>query len=407
MTSNSVPSQMCAVAARGMALSSDELARSARHLCLPEVGLAGQKRLKAASVLCVGTGGLGSPVLLYLAAAGVGRLGIVDFDVVEASNLNRQVIHGTSSLGKAKTSSARDRILELNPHCDVDVHDVALSSENALEIIGEYDIIVDGTDNFPTRYLVNDACVILGKPNIYGSVQRFEGQASVFNLSAASPNYRDLVPEPPPPGLVPSCAEGGVIGVLPGLVGIIQATETIKIITGVGETLNGRLLLIDALTMKFRELVLKPSPDRKVIDRLIDYQEFCGVAGQADEQADEQAEDKEKVPQLKSLSVQELRQALDGGADDVLLIDVRNPDEAEIASIGGSVLIPLSTIESGEAIEKIRQLAAGRRIFAYCKLGGRSARALICMQRHRIDGVNVEGGIDAWAEHIDPLMNRY
>ena len=378
-------------------LSPDELARSARHLSLPEVGLDGQKRLKAAAVLCVGTGGLGSSALLYLAAAGVGRLGIVDCDVVEASNLNRQVIHGTSSLGQAKTSSARERIYELNPNCEVDVHDVVLRSDNALEIIGEYDIVVDGTDNFPTRYLVNDACVILGKPNIYGSVQRFEGQASVFNLDSKSPNYRDLVPEPPPPGLIPSCAEGGVVGVLPGLIGIIQATETIKIITGVGETLSGRLLLIDALTMRFRQLVLQPNPERTEIDHLIDYDEFCGVGQPVQGQ----------LPALKSISAQRFRQLIDRGDDDILLIDVRNPDEAEIASIVGSVLIPLNTIEGGEAIERIRHLAVGRRVFVYCKLGGRSVRALSILSRHGIEGVNLEGGIDAWAKNIDPLMSSY
>ncbi|MCP4972962.1 MAG: molybdopterin-synthase adenylyltransferase MoeB, partial [Prochlorococcus sp.] len=259
---------------RDVDLSPEELARFSRHLSLPEVGMAGQKRLKAAAVLCVGSGGLGSPLLLYLAAAGVGRIGIVDFDLVDVSNLQRQVIHGTSWVGQPKTSSARSRILEINPHCQVDVFETALTSDNALEIIRPYDLVCDGTDNFPSRYLVNDACVILGKPNVYGSIHRFEGQASVFNLNSDSPNYRDLVPEPPPPGLVPSCAEGGVMGVLPGLIGLIQATEAIKIITDIGSPLDGRLLLVDALSMSFKELRLQQSQERVEIDRLIDYQDF-------------------------------------------------------------------------------------------------------------------------------------
>ena len=267
----------------GIALSPDEVARFARHLILPEVGMEGQKRLKASSVLCVGTGGLGSPLLLYLAAAGVGRIGIVDFDVVDHSNLQRQVIHGTSWVGKPKIESAKARILEINPHCQVDLYETALSSENALEIVRPYDIVCDGTDNFPTRYLVNDACVLLGKPNVYGSIFRFEGQATVFNLDAESPNYRDLFPEPPPPGMVPSCAEGGVVGVLPGIIGVIQATEAIKVIAGIGEPLIGRFLIYDALRMKFRELKLRKDPDCPVcgthptVTTLIDYEEFCGL----------------------------------------------------------------------------------------------------------------------------------
>ena len=286
----------------GVQLSPDEVARFARHLILPEVGMEGQKRLKAASVLCVGTGGLGSPLLLYLAAAGVGRLGIVDFDVVDHSNLQRQVIHGTSWVGKPKIESAKARILELNPHCQVDLYETALTSENALEIISGYDLVCDGTDNFPTRYLVNDACVLLGKPNVYGSIFRFEGQATVFNLDSASPNYRDLFPEPPPPGMVPSCAEGGVVGVLPGIIGVIQATEAVKIITGIGTTLSGRLLLFDALAMKFRELKLRPNPERPVIDKLIDYQEFCGVGGTAPGQEESGA--------VESISVGELKRSI-------------------------------------------------------------------------------------------------
>ena len=383
----------------GVELSPDEIARFSRHLILPEVGMEGQKRLKGASVLCVGTGGLGSPLLLYLAAAGVGRLGIVDFDVVDHSNLQRQVIHGTSWVGKPKIESAKARILEINPHCQVDLYETALTSENALEIIRPYDIVCDGTDNFPTRYLVNDACVLLGKPNVYGSIFRFEGQATVFNLDAESPNYRDLFPEPPPPGLVPSCAEGGVVGVLPGIIGVIQATEAVKIITGIGTTLSGRLLLFDALKMSFRELKLRPSPERPVIDKLIDYQEFCGVGGTAPGQ--------EEAGAVESISVGELKTLLDAGGDDIVLLDVRMPQEAEIATIPGAVLVPLDQIENGTAIEQVRQLAAGKRLYAHCKLGGRSAKALIALKREGIDGINVSGGIDAWSQEVDPSVQRY
>ena len=383
----------------GVELSPDEIARFSRHLILPEVGMEGQKRLKAASVLCVGTGGLGSPLLLYLAAAGVGRLGIVDFDVVDHSNLQRQVIHGTSWVGKPKIESAKARIHEINPHCQVDLYETALSSDNALDIIRQYDIVCDGTDNFPTRYLVNDACVMLGKPNVYGSIFRFEGQASVFNLTAESPNYRDLFPESPPPGMMPSCAEGGVVGVLPGIIGVIQATETVKIITGIGTTLSGRLLLFDALKMSFRELKLRPSPERPVIDKLIDYQEFCGVGGTAPGQ--------EEAGAVESISVSELKALLDSGADDVLLLDVRNPQEAEIATIPGAVLVPLDQIESGSATEQVRQLAAGKRLYAHCKLGGRSAKALIALKREGIEGINVAGGIDAWSQEVDASVQRY
>ena len=336
----------------GVQLSPDEVARFSRHLILPEVGMEGQKRLKAASVLCVGTGGLGSPLLLYLAAAGVGRIGIVDFDVVDHSNLQRQVIHGTSWVGKPKIESAKHRIHEINPHCQVDLYETALTSENALQIIEPYDLVCDGTDNFPTRYLVNDACVLLGKPNVYGSIFRFEGQATVFNLDENSPNYRDLFPEPPPPGMVPSCAEGGVVGVLPGIIGVIQATEAVKIITGIGTTLSGRLLLFDALGMKFRELKLRPNPERPVIEKLIDYQEFCGVGGSAPGQ--------EEAGSVPTITVAELKTVIDGQLEEFLLLDVRNPQEAEIAVIPGSVLVPLDRIESGEAIEDVRRLAEGK-----------------------------------------------
>jgi adenylyltransferase/sulfurtransferase len=379
-------------------LSPDEVARFSRHLILPEIGMEGQKRLKAASVLCVGTGGLGSPLLLYLAAAGVGRLGIVDFDVVDHSNLQRQVIHGTSWVGKPKIESARARILEINPHCQVDLYETALTSENALEIISGYDIVCDGTDNFPTRYLVNDACVLLDKPNVYGSIFRFEGQATVFNHEGG-PNYRDLFPEPPPPGMVPSCAEGGVVGVLPGIIGLIQATEAVKLITGIGTSLSGRLLLFDALKMSFRELRLRPNPERPVIEKLIDYQEFCGVGGSAPGQ--------EEAGSVPAITVAELKTLIDGRMEELLLLDVRNPQEADIAVIPGSVLVPLDRIESGEAIEDVRRLATGKRLYVHCKLGGRSAKALIALGRHGIEGVNVQGGIDAWSQEVDPAVPRY
>ncbi len=382
----------------GIQLSPDEVARFSRHLILPEVGMEGQKRLKAASVLCVGTGGLGSPLLLYLAAAGVGRIGIVDFDVVDHSNLQRQVIHGTSWVGRPKIESARHRILEINPHCQVDLYETALTSENALEIIEPYDLVCDGTDNFPTRYLVNDACVLLDKPNVYGSIFRFEGQATVFNYQGG-PNYRDLFPEPPPPGMVPSCAEGGVVGVLPGIIGVIQATEAVKIITGLGTTLSGRLLLFDALKMSFRELKLRPNPERPVIENLIDYQEFCGVGGTSPGQ--------EEAGAVPSITVAELQTLINGQLEDILLLDVRNPNEAEIAVIPGSVLVPLDRIESGEAIEDVRRFAEGKRLYVHCKLGGRSAKALIALGRHGIEGVNVSGGIDAWSQEVDPAVPRY
>ncbi len=379
-------------------LSPDEVVRFSRHLILPEIGMEGQKRLKAASVLCVGTGGLGSPLLLYLAAAGVGRLGIVDFDVVDHSNLQRQVIHGSSWVGKPKIESAKARILEINPHCQVDLYETALTSENALEIIADYDIVCDGTDNFPTRYLVNDACVLLDKPNVYGSIFRFEGQATVFNFQGG-PNYRDLFPEPPPPGMVPSCAEGGVVGVLPGIIGMIQATEAVKLITGIGTSLSGRLLLFDALKMSFRELKLRPQPERPVIEKLIDYQEFCGVGGSAPGQ--------EEAGSVPTITVAELKTIIDGQMEDLLLVDVRNPQEADIAVIPGSVLVPLDRIESGEAIEDVRRLADGKRLYVHCKLGGRSAKALIALGRHGIEGVNVQGGIDAWSQEVDPAVPRY
>ncbi|MBD1915535.1 MULTISPECIES: molybdopterin-synthase adenylyltransferase MoeB [Cyanophyceae] len=380
-------------------LTKEEYERYSRHIILPEVGLDGQKKLKAASVLCVGTGGLGSPLLLYLAAAGIGRIGIVDFDTVDQSNLHRQVIHSESWVGKPKIESAKSRILEINPHCQVDLYETRLSAENALGIFEPYDVVVDGTDNFPTRYLVNDACVLLGKPNVYGSIFRFEGQATVFNYQDG-PNYRDLYPEPPPPGLVPSCAEGGVLGVLPGIIGVIQANETIKVILGTGKTLSGRLLLYNALEMTFRELKLRPNPVRPVIEKLIDYEEFCGIP-----QARMEAE--KELADISEMTVTELKQVLDSGADDVLLLDVRNPNEYEIAHIPGSVLVPLPDIENGDGVDKVKSLVNGHRLIVHCKMGGRSAKALGILKQHGIEGTNVKGGITAWSQEVDASVPEY
>jgi sulfur-carrier protein adenylyltransferase/sulfurtransferase len=377
----------------------EEYARYSRHLILPEVGLEGQKRLKAASVLCVGTGGLGSPLLLYLAAAGIGRIGIVDFDVVDHSNLQRQVIHGTSWVGKPKIESAKNRIHEINPYCQVDLYNTALSSANALDIIRPYDIVVDGTDNFPTRYLVNDACVLLDKPNVYGSIFRFEGQATVFNYEGG-PNYRDLYPEPPPPGMVPSCAEGGVLGILPGIIGVIQATETVKIVLGKGTTLSGRLVLYDALNMKFRELKLRPNPVRPVIEKLIDYEMFCGIPQAKAAEAEQQS-------MLAEMTVTELKQLIDSGAKDFVLIDVRNPNEYDIAQIPGSILIPLPDIEQGNGIEQVKAALNGHRLIAHCKMGGRSAKALAILKAAGIEGTNVKGGIQAWSREVDASVLEY
>ena len=377
-------------------LSPDERGRYARHLILPEVGLAGQERLKAASVICIGAGGLGSPLLLYLAAAGVGRIGIVDGDAVELSNLQRQVIHGSDALGRSKAKSAAARLHELNPHCRIDVHDVMLDITNVMDLIADYDVVCDGTDNFVSRYLINDACVLSGKPLIYGSVQRFEGQVSVFNCNPDSPNFRDLLPVPPLPGAIPSCSEAGVMGVMPGLIGLLQATETIKLITGIGRCLDGRLLVVDALSMRFRELTLRRDPDRAPIKELIDCAQFSGLATTA---MDPSA--------LETITVMELKALLERDAGNVALVDVRNPAEAEIVVIPSAVLIPLATIESGEAIEQIRSLAEGRRLFVHCKLGMRSAKAAQLLAEHGIQATNVTGGIDAWAQDVDPTLPRY
>ncbi|WP_445172981.1 molybdopterin-synthase adenylyltransferase MoeB [Microcoleus sp.] len=380
-------------------LNKQEYERYSRHLILPEVGLEGQKRLKAASVLCIGTGGLGSPLLLYLAAAGVGRIGIVDFDIVDHSNLQRQVIHGTSWVGKPKIESAKNRILEINPFCQVDLYETRVSSENAIDIATPYDIIIDGTDNFPTRYLMNDVCVLLNKPNVYGSIFRFEGQATVFNYEGG-PNYRDLYPEPPPPGMVPSCAEGGVLGVLCGVVGSIQATEAIKIILGQGTTLSGRLLLYNALEMTFRQLKLRPNPVRPVIEKLIDYEQFCGIPQAKAQEASQQT-------QIPEMTVKELKQLIDSGAKDFVLLDVRNPNEYQICQIPGSVLVPLPDIEQGAGVAKVKELLNGHRLIAHCKMGGRSAKALGILKEAGIEGINVKGGITAWSQEVDPSVPQY
>lgn len=380
-------------------LNKQEYERYSRHLILPEVGLEGQKRLKAASVLCIGTGGLGSPLLLYLAAAGVGRIGIVDFDIVDHSNLQRQVIHGTSWVGKPKIESAKNRILEINPFCQVDLYETRVSSENAIDIATPYDIIIDGTDNFPTRYLMNDVCVLLNKPNVYGSIFRFEGQATVFNYEGG-PNYRDLYPEPPPPGMVPSCAEGGVLGVLCGVVGSIQATEAIKIILGQGTTLSGRLLLYNALDMTFRQLKLRPNPVRPVIEKLIDYEQFCGIPQAKAQEASQQT-------QIPEMTVTELKELIDSGAKDFVLLDVRNPNEYQICQIPGSVLVPLPDIEQGAGVAKVKELLNGHRLIAHCKMGGRSAKALGILKEAGIEGINVKGGITAWSQEVDPSVPQY
>jgi adenylyltransferase/sulfurtransferase len=365
---------------------------------MPEVALDGQKQLKAAKVLTVGTGGLGSPLALYLAAAGVGTIGIVDFDVVDESNLQRQIIHGTSDVGRPKVESAYDRLEDINPNVEVRVHEEALTSENALEIFEDYDVIVDGTDNFPTRYLVNDACVLLGKPNVYGSIFRFEGQASVF-YAEEGPCYRCLYPEPPPPGLVPSCAEGGVLGILPGAIGTIQATETVKLILGIGEPLIGRLLLYDALGMSFREMKLRKDPNCPVcgenptVTELIDYQEFCGIP-----QANA-AEEENGVPEI---SVSELKQKLDAG-EGINVLDVREPHEYEVANIGAK-LIPL-----GELSERLIEVENNDgEIAVLCRSGARSARAVKLMQDTGFGKVyNVKGGILAWSEEVDQSVPKY
>jgi sulfur-carrier protein adenylyltransferase/sulfurtransferase len=380
-------------------LTTDDLARYSRHLILPEVGMEGQRRLKAARVLCVGTGGLGSPLAFYLAAAGVGTLGLVDFDVVDASNLQRQIIHSTKDIGRKKLDSAEEKLLALNPALNVVKHETMLTSANALDILKDYDIVADGTDNFPTRYLVNDACVLLGKPNVYGSIFRFEGQASVF-ATEQGPCYRCLYPEPPPPGLVPSCAEGGVLGILPGLLGMIQATEAIKLILGKGESLAGRLLLVDALNMKFRELKLRKNPECPVcgehptVTKLIDYQQFCGIVPETKQ---EQAV-KNGIPQV---TVKELKQRLDAG-EDVFVLDVREPYEYQIANIGAK-LIPQNDVP-----KRLDEIDRNREIVVQCRSGQRSQRIAEYLAQQGYPNVkNLAGGILAWADEIDPKMQKY
>jgi adenylyltransferase/sulfurtransferase len=380
-------------------LTTDDLSRYSRHLILPEVGMEGQQKLKAARVLCVGTGGLGSPLALYLTAAGIGTLGLVDFDVVDASNLQRQIIHSTKDIGRKKLDSAEEKLKALNPAINIVKHDTMLSSANALEIIKDYDIVADGTDNFPTRYLVNDACVLLGKPNAYGSIFRFEGQASVF-ATETGPCYRCLYPEPPPPGLVPSCAEGGVLGILPGLVGVIQATEVIKLILGKGEPLIGRLLLVDALNMRFRELKLRKNPECPVcgenptVTELIDYQHFCGIVPETPQEANV----KNGIPQI---SVKELKQRIDAG-EDVQLIDVREPYEYQIAQIGGK-LIPQNDVAN-----RLAEIDRDREVVVHCRSGARSQRiAEFLKQAGYPRVVNVAGGILAWSDEIDPKVQKY
>jgi molybdopterin/thiamine biosynthesis adenylyltransferase/rhodanese-related sulfurtransferase len=378
------------------ALSKDEILRYSRHLIMPEVGMEGQQKLKAARVLCIGTGGLGSPLALYLAAAGVGTLGLVDFDVVDFTNLQRQIIHSTSDVGRAKLDSAAEKIEAINPFVEVQRFETRLSSDNAMKIFRDFDIVVDGTDNFPTRYLVNDACVLSGKPNVYGSIFRFEGQASVFGAKDG-PCYRCLYPEPPPPGLVPSCAEGGVLGILPGLVGVIQATETIKLILGSGDPLIGRLLLIDALGMRFRELKLRKNPECPVcgpnatIHELIDYQEFCGIRG-------EEAPVTTNVPEIQP---EELKQRLDAG-EDIFVLDVREPHEYQICNLNG-FLIPL-----GDLPKRMNELDSSREIVAHCRSGVRSGKAVDFLRQAGFRKVrNLAGGILAWADRVDPRMPKY
>ena len=384
-----------------MSLSKDEILRYSRHLIVPEVGMEGQEKLKAAKVLLVGTGGLGAPLGLYLAAAGVGRIGLVDFDVVDVTNLQRQVIHFTKDVGRPKIESASEKMMAINPYLEIVKHEVALTSENALDIIKDYDMVVDGTDNFPTRYLVNDACVLLNKPNVYGSIFRFEGQSTIF-ATEGGPCYRCLYPEPPPPGLVPSCAEGGVLGILPGTIGLIQATEAVKLILGIGEPLIGRLMLYDALGMRFRELKLRKNPecpicgDHRTITKLIDYQQFCGMPNREEEPKQEA-----KVNDAE-IEVTEVKEKLDRG-DNFVLIDVREPHEYQIASIPGAKLVPLGQI--GQRLDEFDKSAD---IVIHCKSGMRSAKACGILKAAGFEHVrNMKGGILAWSDRVDPSVPKY
>ena len=382
-----------------MELSNEEIRRYSRHLILPEVGLAGQKKIKSTSVLCIGAGGLGSPIAMYLAAAGVGRLGLVDFDTVDFSNLQRQILHGTDDVGRLKGESARDTIKSINPGVEVVLHSVRLSSENAMDIIRQYAVVVDGTDNFPTRYLTNDACVLLKKPNVYGSIFRFEGQASVFAPHLGGPCYRCLYPEPPPPGMVPSCAEGGVLGVLPGIVGCIQATEILKLAIGKGTSLIGRLLLFNALDMKFKELKLRRDPqcplcgDHPTIKELIDYEQFCGIPTEPVNPASNPDE----------VTVQDMRKALDDAKLGIKVIDVREPDEHQITHIAGVPLHPLSSLP-----QTFTNLDPNTQYYIHCKSGVRSMKALKFLREQGFKYTkSVKGGINAWSDEIDHSVAKY
>lgn len=403
-------------------LSNEEIRRYSRHLIMPEVGIEGQRRLKAASVLLVGTGGLGSPLALYLAAAGIGRIGLVDYDVVDDSNLQRQVIHGQSTIGKSKLESAAARIRDLNPYVQIDKYNVPLTSDNALKILAPYDVIIDGTDNFPTRYLVNDACVKLGKPNVYGSIFRFEGQLSVF-YAKEGPCYRCMFPEPPPPGLVPSCAEGGVLGILPGTIGTMQATEAIKLILGIGQPMIGRMMLYDALEMSFTTIKIRKNPNCPVCGKpadevkLIDYEEFCGMPAHDNSLYHNELHDK-SVP-VREITVQELKARIDAGTHP-LIVDVRDPHEWEIVALDGSLRIPKGTIQTAKnailAGRKLREetvladIPTDQEVIFQCRTGVRSADSIRMLKEIGYDGdklVNLTGGILAWAREIDPSLPTY
>jgi molybdopterin/thiamine biosynthesis adenylyltransferase/rhodanese-related sulfurtransferase len=380
--------------------SNDEIARYSRHLIMPEVTLDGQKRIKASSILCIGAGGLGSPIALYLAAAGIGRLGLVDYDTVDFSNLQRQILHGTDDVGRKKLNSARDRIKAVNPNVAVELHDTLFRSENAMQLVQGYDIVVDGTDNFPTRYLSNDVCVLTKKPNIYGSIFRFDGQCTVFAPHLGGPCYRCMFPEPPPPGMVPSCAEGGVLGVLPGIIGVMQAIEAIKMVIGIGESLIGRLVSFDALKLRFKEFKIRKDPncpicgDHPTIHELIDYDQFCGIP-----QADAEAAKELEVP---TITATELKAKIDR-KDHFVLVDVREPFEYDISRIQGSKLIPL-----GELPARLSELDSADDIVLHCKVGGRSAKALRILQEAGFRKLNnLQGGITAWADEVDPTTPKY
>jgi sulfur-carrier protein adenylyltransferase/sulfurtransferase len=380
--------------------SNDEIARYSRHLIMPEVTLDGQKRIKASSILCIGAGGLGSPIALYLAAAGIGRMGLVDYDIVDFSNLQRQILHGTDDVGRKKLNSARDRIKAVNPNVRVDLHDTLFRSENAMQLVQDYDIVIDGTDNFPTRYLSNDVCVLTKKPNIYGSIFRFDGQCTVFAPHLGGPCYRCMFPEPPPPGMVPSCAEGGVLGVLPGIIGVMQAIEAIKMIIGIGESLIGRLVSFDALQLRFKEFKIRKDPkcpicgDHPTIHELIDYDQFCGIP-----QADAEAAKELEVP---TITATELKAKIDR-KDQFVLVDVREPFEYDISRIPGSKLIPL-----GELPARLSELDSADDIVLHCKVGGRSAKALRILQEAGFRKLNnLQGGITAWSDDVDPTTPKY